>query len=115
MVNYDDFYLVFRIFPINSHSEGERQVEMPDSHLTTPKTLSLVQTKTGLQTPQGLDHAECIVSYPPNFSLAPTMQLLFACILCLGSDFCVSMHKASSSVTYITFLVFNLVLYCSKY
>lgn len=103
----------FNNLPHNSHNEGERQVEMPDSHLTTPKTLHLAQTKTGLQTPQGLDHPECIVSYPPNFSLAPTTQLLFACILCLESAFCVSMHKASSSVTRLTFPVFNLVLYCS--
>lgn len=85
---------------------------MPDFHLTTPKTLHLAQTKTGLQTPQGLNDPECIVSYPPNFSLAPTVQWLFACILCLGSAFCVFMHKASSSVTRLTFPVFNLVLYC---
>lgn len=102
----------FHNLPHNSHNEGERRVEMPDSHLTTPKTLHLSRTKTGLQTPQGLDHSECIVSYPPNF-LAPTTQLLFACILCMGSAFCVSMHKASSSVTRLTFPVFNLVLYCS--
>lgn len=97
----------FHNLPRNSHSEGERQDEMPNSHLTTPKTLHLAQTKTDSRLPA------CIVSYPPNFSLAPTMQLLFACVLCLGSAFCVSMHKASSSVTRLTFLVFHLVLYCS--